>query len=211
MDAGEEEITGFGQDHVKEVSKIMKKQDRRKKNKKLIPLYVFIILIVLVTGGSILKEQLAREDQQQLSQAEQNQAQERIDFAEELMEVGENILGEGLVIFILVVICVILPLVLIFVILWYLFMRHVDKQHHKWVCNALGPYLSSELQEFWQEDPVSGKLDAKYTFLKEHMQEQYEKIISDVLGNLLGEPEQDSNQKHFVELCNRWHQIRKEG
>lgn len=211
INGGEEEIAGFGQKHVGEVTGIIKKQDRRRRTHKLMPLYILLICIVLFLGGKLLWGQLTKEPQEQTEEetkvdTQEMVRQEVVKFVKEKKEDSDEKSGGGIS-----TVGVVLPCIILVLIVWYLYMRGVDKKYRTWVCSSVGGYLSAELENFWKEDLLNPRLDDKFQSLDEYMDKEYEKLIENVCGGVAERSKEDDRLDRLRELCSRWEIIKREG
>ena len=196
-DGGEKEIAGFAQKHVGGVADKVKKQKRRQRMYKNMPLYIVISCIVLLLGGKLLWRLFAREEE-----ISEGIGQVILDNTMSILENAADILK---------VLAIAVPCMILLLVFWYLYMRGVDKQYHTWVCSAVSVYLSAEMDNFRRDDLLNIKLDNKFQSLDAYMKEEYERLISGVCGGIMEKGEDDYRQSRFRELYSRWETIRMEG
>lgn len=204
---GEEEIAGFAQEHVGEVAQIIKKQDRRRRTKKLMPLYVLLACIVLFFGGKLLWGQLTEEPQEQTVNETGGVLQSAGEVANMASSVTETVdkLAD-----IVKFLKIAVPCMILLLIIWYLYMRGIDKQYRTWVCSSIGRHLSEELEKCWKENPLDARLDDKFRSLDDYMDKEYEKLISNTCGKILEKSEDDYRQDRLRELRVQWEMIKRE-
>lgn len=208
---GEKEIAGFAQEHVEEVSKIIQKKKRRRLHEKLIPAYVLLAVLVLFLGGKLIQGMITQQPTQEQADTENEEMLEKVGeivTEQAVSKLGTNVVskaagGSSLM--------VTLPIVIILLIFWYLFMKHVDKKYHVWVCSSVGRYLSEELEKFWKGDPLNARIDDKFQHLDDYMGKQYEMLIGNVLGGVMQKSDADYRQDRLRELCSQWETIKREG
>jgi len=103
------------------------------------------------------------------------------------------------------------PCMILLLFFWYLYMRRVDKQYFRWVCNSIGRYLSAEMEVFWEKELLNARFDDKFRRLDDYMDKEYGRLISDVCGRIMEKSEEEYRQERLRELCSQWETIRREG
>lgn len=231
INGGEEEIADFAQEHMGGIVNIMKKQGRRRKNHKLMPLYALFACIVLFLGGQLLWRQMTKEPPKQTAditvenEKDQNSSGQKEDAVKKAISdlgtaISEQahleegaaeglsgvITGFGLLIFFAIAV----PCIILLLIIWYLYARSVDKKYRAWICDDISGYLSVELDNFWKENLPNIRLDGKFQSLNEYMDKEYEKLISDVCGGIMGKNEEEGKQEKLRRLYSQWETIKRE-
>lgn len=181
LEKGGREIAGFGDKNVAAIRKIVKKNKRRYRRVKLIPLYIILGLLIAILAGGIILYQTGKTEETAETMEETKQQENMFkvrDLLENIDKIGEikdyltdgAAIAAGFVVFIIAV-------------LWFLLVAAANKWYKARVCEEASAFLLKQMNDFWQQEPLKNFMEKSRLEIKENAEEVYRDKFTSVFLN----------------------------
>lgn len=202
IDCGGNEIGRFGTQHVEKVDSIIEEQKKKIFFTKLIPILIIATFIIVPKIGGWIGNQIE-------TIVEANQTKTVIDSIENILKYGvdkiaENVFDSGEEIIIKI------PLYVLAIIAYYIYVKIMDKVYVKRVCKSVGLYMTSEIEKFWQTNSLETKISEAFRTQQESLEISYREIFEKLINNKNVDNVQTiSEEDRFIKLREEWNDIKR--
>ncbi|MBQ2901889.1 MAG: hypothetical protein IJE49_08585 [Agathobacter sp.] len=222
IDKGGNEVVDFYNEHEKSIKKIVKKNQKKYFRKKCIPLYAFLLAVVVFFSANMIS--IISEEQKNTVESETTSTEQEdvmtdsigslINTIVENKDVLQDITNQvndkkepagksGLWI----------SLLSIFVCaaLWYWWICRQNKECKEKICEETGSYLSLQLETFRKDQRLHRKTVQSYNESVKKVIAAYEEICSRIFAFVLYDEREDENSSvaRLISLCNEWENIKR--
>lgn len=200
IDCGGNEIGRFGAQHIEKVDSIIEEQKKKIFFTKLIPILIIATFIIVPKIGGWIGNQIE-------TIVEANQTKTVIDSIEDILiygvdKIAENVFDSGEEI--------IIPLYVLAIIAYYIYVKIMDKVYVKRVCKSVGLYMTSEIEKFWQTNSLETKISEAFRTQQESLEISYREIFEKLINNKNVDNVQTiSEEDRFIKLREEWNDIKR--
>lgn len=202
IDCGGNEIGRFGTQHVEKVDNIIEEQKKKIFFTKMIPILIIVAFILVSKIGGWIGNQIE-------TIVEANQTKTVIDSIENILKYGVDKIaeivfdsGEEIIIKI--------PLYVLAIIAYYIYVKIMDKVYVKRVCKSVGLYMTSEIEKFWQTNSLETKISEAFRTQQESLEISYREIFEKLINNKNVDNVQTlSEEDRFIKLREEWNDIKR--
>lgn len=214
IDCGGDLIRKFGEQHIKEIDNIIKKQKKKTLFVKLLPLLIVSVLIIAPRIGGWIGEQVKTISEMNQSNISEEKVLDKNILDYEMEDVFDTvgrikkIMNEedskedesGLKII----------LIIILGIIYFIYIKIANKNYKKNICNEVGLYMTSEIELFWKENSIENLIKEAFQIQQESLEISYREIIEKLLNSKNENIVQTLNeQERFLKLREEWNDIKR--
>lgn len=215
IDCGGNEIGRFGSQHVEKVENIIEKQKKKIFFIKLLPILIILAFIIVPKIGGWIGNQI-----ETIVEANQESVPEEKTWMDNMENIGKYAADKAIEkamdsetvdsIGILITVLIKIPLYALAVIAYYLYVKVVNKVYVKRVCNAVGLYMTSEIEKFWQTNSLETKISEAFRTQQESLEISYREIFEKLINNKNVDNVQTiSEEDRFIKLREEWNDIKR--
>lgn len=214
IDCGGDLIRKFGEQHIKEIDNIIKKQKKKTLFVKLLPLLIVSVLIIAPRIGGWIGEQVKTISEMNQSNISEKKVLDKNILDYEMEDVFDTvgrikkIMNEedskedesGLKIILIIILGVI----------YFIYIKIANKNYVKNICNEVGLYMTSEIELFWKENSIENLIKEAFQIQQESLEISYREIIEKLLNSKNENIVQILNeQERFLKLRDEWNDIKR--
>lgn len=209
LEKGESDLAELGQHSSKALEKVVSRKRKKRTFVLMSPILVVLVLLLAVQGISYLRGRL---ETQNGASAEQT-AEEESGFIGQLAgsikgivvdQVSQGVAGHLL----FIVTAVLFPSIILAAIIWILWVRHTRSLYRRWMTDSLGQCARKQSETFWQEGRILGREEECFRMMAEFMEQQYDGILRDLLGDGFNGEQDDSPAMRMRALRRKWNEIK---
>lgn len=201
MTYGGEVIEEFGKKHSERIEKILKRNKRKRKFYKLLP--VLVVLTLWFAPRAINKLIDIITDTKKVDQAN---TESGIDFLKKLIDIVEDLMKNGGSILVVIVVAG------IFIALFYwVYLHKVEEWYKQWVASEASAYLMPALERFWQETELIEKVEESFVEISTELKNNYYELLDGILNDRTVEEVVivDSREMEFQQIYREWNIVKK--
>lgn len=215
IDCGGNEIGRFGTQHIEKVDSIIEEQKKKIFFTKLIPILIIATFIIVPKIGGWIGNQI-----ETIVEANQESVPEEKTWINSMEDIGkyaadkaiEKVMDSEAVdsIGILVTVLIKIPLYVLAIIAYYIYVKIMDKVYVKRVCKSVGLYMTSEIEKFWQTNSLETKIAEAFRSQQESLEISYREIFEKLVNNKNVDNVQTlSEEDRFIKLREEWNDIKR--
>lgn len=205
-------IREFAVKRVEKINRIIEKKKKKTLFIKLMPLLIVLAFSIAPKVGDWIGEQIETiaESKEETNSNENVEgfASKGADYLiEKLTETGVDLaVGVGISVFGYVG----LPLIIIVAVLYYAYIKKVNRTYAEKICEKVGAYLVPEIETFLKEETLYKKVTETFDAQEEALETSYREVFEKLLSNetLMG-LQVTGEQERFLNLYREWNSVKR--
>lgn len=169
LEKGGKEIAEFGDRNVTSVQKIIKKNKKKYRRVKLIPLYIILGLLIVIMAKGIILQQTEETTEETKQQNTMSDAVDKLGGIKKIVEMA----GGSLLSFLSGIATTAGYVVFIIAVLWYFLAIAANKWCKARICEEVSTFLLKQVNDFWQQESLVDSMEKSRLEIKENAEEVY--------------------------------------